>query len=478
MQNQDNHYRNYINGEWRDNGKLIEIINPATEQTVGSIACADANDVNLAVQAARACVNSGALTDPRPVERARMLMKIAAELEKLAEEIVPLLVAENGKGLAEAYVEVETGIRYFEYYAGMADKIEGKTIPLGKEYVDFTYYEPVGVSAQIVPWNFPFDVGSRSIAPALAAGNAVVVKSPELTPLAMTYLALACERAGLAKGAFNLICGYGHEAGAALASHHDIDQIVFTGSVVTGREVLKAAAECAVPCVMELGGKSAAIVFPDADLDALIDNVNWGIFYNAGQVCSAMSRLLVHEDIHDEVVARVTALANQQIIGDGIDENATLTPVASEKQQKTVLAMCDRGVADGATLMTGGKAADRDGYFVEPTIFNNVEPSSELFQKEVFGPVLAIATFKTAEQAWEMANGTDFGLVAGVFTKDLNIAMQASRALKAGQVFVNEWFAGGVETPFGGVGLSGFGREKGQEALYSYVNTKNVGIKL
>ena len=478
MQKQDNHYRNYINGEWRDNDKLIKIINPATEESMASIACADVNDVNLAVQAARACVNSGAMSDPRPVQRARMLMKISTELEKLTEEIVPLLVAENGKGLAEAYAEVATGVRYFEYYAGMADKIEGKTIPLGKDYVDFTYYEPVGVSAQIVPWNFPFDVGARSIAPALAAGNAVVVKSPELTPLAMTYFAVACERAGVPKGAFNLICGYGHEAGAALASHTDIDQIVFTGSVVTGREVLKSAAERAVPCVMELGGKSAAVVFPDADLDNLMDNVDWGIFYNAGQVCSAMSRLLVHEDIHDEVVARVTALAKDQIIGDGIDKKATLTPVASEKQQKTVLDMCERGVADGATLITGGKAADRSGYFVEPTIFKNVMPSSELFQKEVFGPVLAITTFKTEEQAWELANGTDYGLVAGVFTKDLNIAMQASRELKAGQIFVNEWFAGGVETPFGGLGLSGFGREKGQEALYSYVNTKNVGIKL
>ncbi len=478
MKNQKGSYCNYINGQWLDSDTLLDVINPATEQTIASIACADKGDVDLAVKAARECVNSGVLSDPRPVERARFLMKMAVELENLSDEIVPLLVAENGKGIAEARDEVITAIRYFEYYAGMADKIEGKTIPLGKDYVDFTYYEPMGVSAQIVPWNFPIDICARSLAPALAAGNAVVVKSPELTPLAMTYLALACERAGLPNGAFNLICGYGDQAGAALAAHHDIDQIVFTGSVSTGRAILKSAAERAVPCVMELGGKSAAIVFPDADLDALMTSVDWGIFFNAGQVCSAMSRLLVHENIYEEVLTRVTALANQQVLGDGCEEQVTLTPVASKTQQSAVLAMCEKGLAEGATLVTGGKAAERDGYFIEPTVFTDVKPSAELFQKEVFGPVLSITSFSTQEQAWEFANGTDFGLVAGVFTQDLNIAMRASKELKAGQVFVNEWYAGGVETPFGGIGLSGYGREKGQEALYSYVTTKNIAIKL
>ena len=279
MKNQKGSYCNYINGQWLDSDTLLDVINPATEQTIASIACADKGDVDLAVKAARECVNSGVLSDPRPVERARFLMKMAVELENLSDEIVPLLVAENGKGIAEARDEVITAIRYFEYYAGMADKIEGKTIPLGKDYVDFTYYEPMGVSAQIVPWNFPIDICARSLAPALAAGNAVVVKSPELTPLAMTYLALACERAGLPNGAFNLICGYGDQAGAALAAHHDIDQIVFTGSVSTGRAILKSAAERAVPCVMELGGKSAAIVFPDADLDALMTSVDLSLIH-------------------------------------------------------------------------------------------------------------------------------------------------------------------------------------------------------
>lgn len=472
------HYKNYIAGEWVDGDQKLEVLNPATEQRVATIALAGEQEVDAAVQAARAFADSAVFSNMKPAERARIVHDIGREILSLAEEAVPVLVAENGKTTAEAMTEFANAARYFDYYAGMADKIEGKSIPLGEDYVDFTYYEPVGVSAQIVPWNFPVDLAGRSIAPALAAGNAVVVKSPELTPLAMTYIAEACDRAGLPKGALSMICGYGHEAGAALVEHAGIDQIVFTGSVATGQSILRAAAERAVPCVMELGGKSAAVVFPDADLDALISSVDWGIFFNAGQVCSAMSRLLVHEDIHDEVLVRVQALADSQVLAAGEDKAATLTPVASAAQRDKVLQMCRRGVEQGAELVTGGKPAQRDGYFVEPTIFKNVLPQMELFSSEVFGPVLSVSTFSSEKQAWQMANSTDYGLVAGIFTNDINVAMRGSKALKAGQVFVNEWYAGGVETPFGGVKLSGFGREKGQEALYSYVNTKNVAIRL
>jgi len=359
----------------------------------------------------------------------------------------------------------------------MADKIEGKSIPLGDDYVDYTIYEPVGISAQIVPWNFPVDICARSLAPALAAGNAVIVKSPEITPLAMTWLVTACQRAGLPKGALSMLNGPGREIGAALVAHPDINQIVFTGSVPTGQSILRAAAERAVPSVMELGGKSAAVVFADADMTQLLDSVRWGIFFNAGQVCSAMSRLLVQREVYDEVVQRVTELAQSLRIGKGLD-NAELTPVVSEAQQQQVLRICDQAVAEGASLMTGGKAPENmPGYFVQPTVFADVRPDMTLFSEEVFGPVIAITPFDTEEEAWALANGTDFGLVAGVFTHDLTRTLRATRELKAGQVFVNEWYAGGIETPFGGIKLSGFGREKGQEALYSYVNTKNVAIR-
>ncbi|MGH1541430.1 MAG: aldehyde dehydrogenase family protein [Arenicella sp.] len=477
-QSKDNNFRNYIGGHWVDSDQRITVIDPATEKVVGTIACAGKSEVDQAVAAARACVKSGQLTSPRPVERSRVIYRIAEEIRALTEEAAQLLVKENGKTLADARQEFDVAARYFEYYAGMADKIEGKSIPLGDDYIDFTIYEPVGVSAQIVPWNFPVDICARSLAPALAAGNAVVVKSPELTPLAMTYLAVACERAGLPDGALNLICGYGAEAGASLVAHSDINQIVFTGSVATGQSILRSAADNAVPCVMELGGKSAAVVFPDADLDILMDSVDWGIFFNAGQVCSAMSRLLVHESIHDEVVARVKALAESKVIGSGMQDGVNLTPVASAQQRDKVLEMCEQGLNQGAELVTGGKRVESEGYFVEPTVFSEVTTDMDLFTDEVFGPVLSISTFSSEGQAWQLANGTDFGLVAGVFTNDINISMRAARALNAGQIFINEWYAGGIETPFGGRKLSGFGREKGQEALYSYVTTKNVAIRL
>ncbi len=471
------HWKNYIAGEWCDSDNSLSITNPATGKEFATIACASIEDAENAVEAARACADSGILTKDRPASRVQMMLRIADNIRELAEEGAKLLVLENGKSLEDARTEFLTAARYFEYYGGMADKIEGKSIPLGEDYVDFTYYEPVGVSAQIVPWNFPVDICARSLAPALAAGNAVIVKSPEMTPLSMTLLATACEKAGLPKGALSILCGVGSEVGAALVANPKVDQIVFTGSVPTGQHILKSAADNATPCVMELGGKSAAVVFPDVDKQQFLESVAWGIFFNAGQVCSAMSRILVHEDIYEELVADIALLAKNLSIGSGAA--VELTPVVSKDQQQQVLSMCNAAVSQGARLVTGGKAvSDKEGFYVEPTVFADIKPDMTIFQNEVFGPVVSITSFKSEEEAWQLANGTDFGLVAGVFTNDLSRTMRATRALKAGQVFVNEWYAGGIETPFGGLKLSGFGREKGQEALYSYVNTKNVAIRV
>ncbi len=471
------HWKNYIAGEWCNSDNSLSITNPATGKEFATIACASIEDAENAVEAARECTDSGILIKDRPASRVQMMLRIADNIRELAEEGAKLLVLENGKSLEDARTEFLTAARYFEYYGGMADKIEGKSIPLGEDYVDFTYYEPVGVSAQIVPWNFPVDICARSLAPALAAGNAVIVKSPEMTPLAMTLLATASEKAGLPKGALSILCGIGSEVGAALVANPKVDQIVFTGSVPTGQHILKSAADNATPCVMELGGKSAAVVFPDVDKQQFLDSVAWGIFFNAGQVCSAMSRILVHEDIYEELVADIALLAKNLSIGSGAA--VELTPVVSKDQQQQVLSMCDDAVSQGARLVTGGKAvSDKEGFYVEPTVFADIKPDMTIFQNEVFGPVVSITSFKSEEEAWQLANGTDFGLVAGVFTNDLSRTMRATRALKAGQVFVNEWYAGGIETPFGGLKLSGFGREKGQEALYSYVNTKNVAIRV
>ncbi|MCL4108291.1 UNVERIFIED_CONTAM: hypothetical protein GTU68_065319 [Idotea baltica] len=471
------HWKNYIAGEWCDSDNTLTITNPATGKEFATIACANFEEAERAVEAAKACVDSGVLTKDKPAARSRMMFRIAENIREMTEEGAQLLVLENGKSLEDARSEFLNAARYFEYYGGMTDKIEGKSIPLGDDYVDFTYCEPMGVSVQIVPWNFPVDICARSLAPALASGNAVIVKSPELTPLAMTLLATACEKAGLTKEALSILCGVGSELGAALVANPKVDQVVFTGSVTTGQHIMKSAADNVTPCVMELGGKSAAVVFPDVDKKQFLDSVAWGIFFNAGQVCSAMSRIVIHEDVYEELIAEIKTLAESLSIKSG--ETVELTPVISSDQHSQVLSHIDNALSEGARLVTGGEAvSDEEGFYIEPTVFADVRPDMNISQNEVFGPVVSITSFKTEDEAWQLANGTNFGLVAGVFTNDLSRTIRATRALKAGQIFVNEWFAGGIETPFGGVKMSGFGREKGQEALYNYVNTKNIAIRV
>jgi aldehyde dehydrogenase (NAD+) len=472
------HWHNYIDGSWVDGERRLTVENPATAEPIATIALAGIDDAERALESATRCAESGALTRARPAQRVEWLLRIAAEIRAVADEGAWVLCQENGKTLRDAKDEFVEAARYFEYYAGMADKVEGISVPLGNGYVDFTSYEPMGVSVQIVPWNFPVSICARSLAPALAAGNAVVVKSPELSPLGLCVLFQAIERAGLPRGAVNLLCGLGSEVGAHLVSSPRTKQIVFTGSVPTGQSILAAAAQWATPRVMELGGKSAAVVFPDADREQLLASVKSGIFFNAGQVCSGMSRLLVHRDIHDEVLSAVADLARGLVSGPG-EEDPDHTPLISRDQLERVVAMCKEAIAEGAEAVVGGdRQRDRAGHFMQPTVFADVRPQMKVAREEVFGPVLAVIPFDTEEEAVEIANGTPFGLVAGVFTRDLDRALRLTRRLRAGQVFVNEWYAGGIETPFGGVGLSGFGREKGQEAIYGYVRTKNVAIRV
>lgn len=472
------HWLNYIDGEWVDSANHLRVNQPANGEPLATIAQASVADAQRALDAARRCADSNELSRVRPAQRVTWLLQIAAEIRAVADEGAWVLCQENGKSLNDARDEFTEAARYFEYYAGMADKIEGTSIPLGNGYIDFTQYDPMGVSAQIVPWNFPVSICARSLAPALAAGNAVVIKSPELSPLGMCVLMRAIAKVGLPKGAVNLICGRGREVGSYLVSSKQVDQIVFTGSVPTGQSILRAAAENATPSVMELGGKSAALVFTDADRQQVLSSVKNGIFFNAGQVCSALSRLLVQREIYDEIVTSVVQMAEGLSVGIG-EQNPDLTPVISAGQLAGIEQLCRKAADEGAVIATGGESFnDRAGHFMRPTVVRDVTPEMTIAQVEVFGPVLAIIPFDTEEDALRIANGTDFGLVAGVFTQDISRAMRCTRRLKAGQVFVNEWYAGGIETPFGGVGLSGFGREKGQEALYSYVRTKNVAIRV
>ena len=475
-------WQNFINGEFVDGGAgRLAVTNPADGSLVAEMAMADAKDVDRAVAAARACQDTGALAAMRPVELGRMVRGIGDWIMDHKDEIAHLLTLEAGKPIWESHIEVEGAVRYFEYYGNQAETVEGRSIPLGAGYLDFTIHEPLGISAQIIPWNFPLEMVARSLSAALATGKSCVIKTPELDPLTSMYFAEAAEAVGFPKGAVNILCGYGHEAGAALAGHHDINQVVFTGSVQTGIAVATAAAANVVPAVLELGGKSAAIVMPDADLDNLMESIRWGIFFNAGQVCSAMSRMIVHDSIHDEVVERAANLANSLDVGPGIDRTqfgANMSAMISDGQRDRAEGMCHDAVRDGARAVTGGRKLNREGSFLEPTIFDNVSADMTIAQDEVFGPVLSVIKVKDDQEAIAVANGTDYGLVGGIFTADLDRATQAARQIKAGQIFVNEWYAGGVETPFGGYGKSGYGREKGREALWNYVQTKNIAIKM
>lgn len=476
------YWQNYIDGAWVDGGAgQIDVENPGTGDLLAKHALADAADVDRAVQSAAAMHQSGALADLRPVERGRMVRAMGDYLLAQKDEIARTLTLEQGKPLWESIVEVEGAARYFEYYGNQAETIEGRSIPLGGHYFDFTTYEPFGVSAQIIPWNYPVEMTARSLSAALATGNACVVKSPELTPLTNAWFAHAAETVGLPKGAVQVLCGLGRDAGAALAGHPGVNQIVFTGSVPTGIAIATAAAQNVVPCVLELGGKSAAIVHADADLEAFENDIRWGIYFNAGQVCSAMSRVIVHESRKAELEERAVSVATSLSVGPGIDRaefGANMGAMVSVPQRDRAVAMVSAAQEQGARVLTGGRAMNLPGAFMEPTVLSDVSPDMTIAQEEVFGPVLSILSFSSDAEAIEIANGTQYGLVGGVFTKDIDRATQAARQMRAGQVFVNEWYAGGVETPFGGFGKSGYGREKGREALWNYVQTKNVAIKL
>ena len=476
------YYQNYVDGQFVDGGAdRIVVDNPGTGAPLAEQASANAADIDAAVAAARCCHESGVLSAMRPVERGRMVRAIGDYLLANIDDIAQLLTLEAGKPLWESVVEIEGAARYFEYYGNQAETLEGRSIPLGKDYYDFTTYEPRGVSAQIIPWNYPLEMTARGMAAALATGNTVVIKSPELDPLTHLYIARAAEAAGFPPGAVNILCGVGSEAGAALSAHPGIDQVVFTGSVPTGVAIATAAAQNVVPCVLELGGKSAAIVCVDADLDNLIDSVRWGIYFNAGQVCSAMSRLIVHESIAGEVRERVVALAESLSVGPGIDRpefGANMGAMISKGQRDRAVGMVARAREAGADIATGGVAPDEAGFFLAPAVIAGVTRDMEIARSEVFGPVLSMLTYQDESEAIAVANDSDYGLVGGVFTRDIDGAMRVAQRIRTGQVFVNEWYAGGVETPFGGYKKSGYGREKGREALMNYVQTKNIGIRI
>ncbi len=473
-------YKNYIDGKWveSESKEIIQVDDPSNGKIIGEISCAKKTEVDLAVSAAKNAFSSRVLVDMPILERAKLMHRIAEETRKVANEGGKMLCYENGKALGSAIKEFNDVADMFDYYAGLTDKLEGKTIPVSPTVFDYTVLEPFGVSAHIVPWNFPLSMVGRSLACSFATGNSTIVKTAELTPLSATFFAQAIENAGVPSGLINIICGYGNEAGSYLVSHPDVNHVVFTGSVATGKKILHACADKAIPAIVELGGKSAGIVYPDADLDQVIESARHGIFGVAGQICTAMSRLVVHQSVKDELIGKLVDLSKSLKVGAGYEEGVGLTPVISEKQLEKVEGYARSGIQQGAEAVHGGKRIERDGYFMEATVLNNVKQDMTVAREEIFGPVLSVLEYNDQEEAIHIANDTDYGLGAGVFTKDLKKASWTASKLEAGQVYVNKWFTGSHATPFGGYKQSGYSREKGIDALKSYLQVKNVGISL
>src|SRR6202165_4154130 len=458
-------------------GATFDAIDPATAEGVAKAALGDRADV--AEPAAPAQAATGGWAGLPPVQRVRILNRLAGLLRERSREFAELESLDVGKPLRQAEDDVTAAAGYFEFFAGVADKVFGSSIPLGGGFVDFTLREPLGVSAQIVPWNYPLRLASRGIAPALASGNTGVAKPAAEAGLSIVRLAELAVEAGLPPGVLNVVTG-GRETGAALASHPRINHITFTGSVPTGIAIMKAAADNVVPVTLELGGKSANIVFADADLERAAASAATTLMQNSAQTCTAPTRLLVEESAHDRFVELLSSRIKKIRMGRGLD-NPDMGPVVSERQMQRVLGYIEKGAGDGATALTGGRRADTPdlaaGYFIEPTLLDRVARGTVLEQEEIFGPVLTVTTFRSIDDAIAIANGTPYGLVTGIWTRDLSKALTVATAVKSGQVRINSYSVeGSIGLPFGGYKRSGFGREQGVEALANYTQLKNVMI--
>jgi aldehyde dehydrogenase (NAD+) len=462
-------------------GAVFAAVDPATGEVLDRLPRGGPAEVDYAVRAARRAFEQEA-SWRQPATRVRVLQAIARAIEAQAERLAVLESRDTGKPLAQAQTDVTVAARYFQYYAGWADKVYGQQIPLGDAYLDYTVREPWGVCAQIIPWNYPLQVSSRLAAPALAVGNAVVLKPAEEASLTPVRLAAIAHEEGLPEGLLQVVPGYGEEAGAALVAHPGIDHISFVGSPAVGSAIAEVAARRLIPVSLELGGKSPHVVFADADLDAAVPVILRTVIQNAGQTCSAGSRLIAHESIYEDLLRRIADQMRALRLGVGL-RNPDLGPLISAAQYERARGMVDRAVDTGSRLVVGGRRAvgedcDR-GFFLEATLLADVDTGGEIWREEVFGPVLAAVSFRTEEEAVALANGTDYGLVAGLWTRDLSRAHRVARQIRSGQVFVNTYGAGGgVEIPFGGYNRSGYGRGKGHEAILTFSQVKNICVAL
>lgn len=470
----------YINGKFVESVSLktFDTYNPATGAVLASVYEAGVEDINQAVKAAKDAFEKGRWSTMRPADRGHLIYKLADLIEEHKEELAQLDSLDNGKPINETRaVDLPGTIEQFRYFAGWATKNMGQTIPVSDSFLNYTRHEPVGVVGQIIPFNYPINMLSWKVAPALAAGCTVVLKPAEQTPLSAIYFAELVEKAGFPAGVVNIVPGFGEIAGNALVEHPNVDKISFTGSTKVGKKIMKKAADTMKRLTLELGGKSPNIILPDADLEKAIPGVFNGIMFNQGEVCSAGSRVYVHRSQYDEVVAGMVELARQVKLGNGLDEETTMGPLVSKKQQERVSEFINIGVKEGAKIAFGGGKSDT-GYFIEPTIFVDVEENMTIAREEIFGPVVVVMAYDSVEEVVERANNSPYGLGAGIWTENVKTAHKVANQIKSGSVWINCYDAIDPASPFGGYKQSGFGRDLSAYALESYTEVKSIWVNL
>ena len=471
-----------INNEWVDSasGRTFETINPGTGEVICQVAEADAPDVDKAVQAARTAFTSGEWVKMSATRRGELLYKLADLIEEHANELARLETLDNGKPLSESLnIDLPATIACYRYFAGWADKIQGKTIPINGPFFCYTRHEPIGVVGQIIPWNFPLLMQAWKLAPALAAGNTVVLKPAEQTPLSALRVGELIIEAGFPPGVVNILPGYGPTAGAAIAHHMDIDKVAFTGSTEVGHLIMEAAAKSNLKRVtLELGGKSPNIVFADADMDEAIEGAHNALFFNQGQCCTAGSRLFVEQKCYDEFVAKSVERAEQRIVGDPFEEKTQQGPQVDREQFNKVMRYIESGMREGGELLCGGSRVGDRGFFIEPTVFADVQDNMKIAQEEIFGPVMSIIKFQDLDEVIRRANTTMYGLAAAVWTRDITKAHAIANNVRARTIWVNCYNVIDAAAPFGGFKQSGLGRELGEYGLEQYTEVKTVTVKL